>query len=48
MRIERWNNKLRVSHPIVYWFGLVLPLNVLIIFASLAAIIHAVRVGWLR
>jgi len=46
--ISRWMNSQRRQHPILFWFGFMLPLNLILIYAGLIAIAWAVKSGLLR
>ena len=44
----RWLNVHRRINPVRFWFGLMLPITLLMMYAGLAIIALAVKSGWLQ
>ena len=48
MTFTQWANKVRREHPVQFWLGIMMPVNILLIFGGLELIAWAVVRGFLK
>jgi hypothetical protein len=46
--IERWMNEQRRIRPKWFWFGFMLPVQIIITLLIFLGILSAIKLGWLR